>query len=60
MLLTNMPITQGPGITSPTAVGPSPHCPVRAALLVAVGKEKMGPSPQVIFPGFAVVKYTCS
>src|SRR5262245_63459549 len=37
MLFTSVPMTHGPGITRATAVGPSPHCPVRKTLLVAVG-----------------------
>ena len=47
-------------ITSTTAPGPSPHCPDRATMFVAVGKENTGPNAQVIFPGFAFVKYACS
>src|SRR5215467_14802993 len=60
MLLTRIPTTHGPGMTRPTAVGPSPHWPVRTTLLVAVGNEKIGPMPHVILPGLAAVKYVCS
>src|SRR5262245_56664577 len=60
ILFARTPITHGPGITRPTAVGPRPHCPVRSTSLVAVGKEKTGPSPQTNFDGLELVTYACS
>src|SRR5215510_11575180 len=60
MLLARAPITHGLVVTRPTAVGPSPHCPVRTTLFVAVGNEKTGPAPQVNFDAFARVTYACS
>src|SRR5688572_25691993 len=34
--------------------------PVRAQSLVAVGNEKIGPAPQMIFPDFAGVANSCA
>jgi hypothetical protein len=56
MLFANTPTTHCLGIARTTAVGPSPHCPVRERKFVAVGNEKTGPSAQVTFPGFDSVK----
>ncbi len=53
-------MTHGPGVTSATAAGPIPHCPVRAKRLVAVGNEKIGPTAQVSFSGARLVKNASS
>lgn len=50
------PRTKGPGVANKTTDGPAAQVPVLAGYAVAVGKEKAGPTPQMILPGRAGVK----
>ena len=43
------PKTQGPLFARTTAVGPMAQLPLRDTSAVAVGKEKIGPTPQMTF-----------
>src|SRR5215470_15069799 len=55
-LLTSTPMTQCPGVTSATAVGPNNTLPVPRIGSVADGTVKMGPTPQIRGPGWVGVK----
>src|SRR5260370_38381314 len=45
------PIVQCPGCTRATTDGPALHLPWPRTLLVAVGRRKAGPMPQISLPG---------
>ncbi len=53
MLLVRKPSTHGPGVVSRTTEGPADHLSVPRVLSVAVGKEIIGPTPQMTFPALA-------
>src|SRR5215510_15556817 len=52
-LLVIAPIVHPSGCTRATTEGPMPHLSVPSTEAVAVGIKSTGPTPQIIFPGFA-------
>src|SRR3954470_19145657 len=54
------PTTQGPVIFTATTAGPAAQVPVWRGALVAVGRDRTGPTPQMRAPGCADVKNSWS
>ena len=54
------PSTKDPVIFTTTAAGPTPQVPVSRGVAVAVGNEKVGPTPQIMPFGLAGVRKICA